>query len=159
MQTSFSPWSWLHDCDWRRWGVAFAIAVISMRCLLGVRSGNASLRGCCWGTLLRTGQLSLRLTRRLWRTPLWHRWLTGSLFLDLWNLILPFVAVPAPLRDPARPSASTRLDWDMQTHHRQEKSLPLLLTSPELRVMLLVWSLIIINWHLAAAESGELKTK
>lgn len=157
MQTSFTPLSWLHDCDWRRWGVAFAVAVISARCLLGRRSGNASLLGCCRcsGTLLRTGQLALRLTRRLWRTPLWHRWLTGSLFLDLWNLILPFIAVLAPLRDPACPGLSTRLDWDAQMDHRQEKSLPLPLTSPELRVMLLFLSLCIMRWHLTERQTEE----
>lgn len=49
MQTP--PWSWLHDCGWRRWGVVPAIAVIMARCLLGLRSGNAALSA---GALLRT---------------------------------------------------------------------------------------------------------
>lgn len=72
------PWRSLYDCDWRRWGVAFPIVVIRVKCLLGLCSGNASPCGCCWGTLLRTGQLSPRLTRRLWRTRLQLQWLTGT---------------------------------------------------------------------------------
>lgn len=71
-------WRSLYDCDWCRWGVAFPIVVIRVKCLLGLCSGNASPCGCCWGTLLRTGQLSPRLTRRLWRTRLQLQWLTGT---------------------------------------------------------------------------------
>lgn len=58
---------------------------VYLACVLGMPLSVGAAEGLFW----ETGQLSLRLTRRLWRTPLWHRWLTGSLFLDLWNLILP----------------------------------------------------------------------
>lgn len=97
----FPPTELITWCDWRRWGVAFAIAVISVRCLLGLRSGNAFPCGCrcCGGALLRTGQLSPRLTRRLWRTLLWHQWLIGTPYSWICE-ISPFVAVPALLGRP-----------------------------------------------------------
>ena len=45
--------SWLHDCCWRKWGVAFA-AIISAQCLPALHFGNSSPCGhcCCRGTLL-----------------------------------------------------------------------------------------------------------
>lgn len=57
-------------------GVLLLKLLLLVRGLLGLHSGNAS--SCCWGALLRTGQLSPRLTRRLWRILIWHWWLTGS---------------------------------------------------------------------------------
>lgn len=151
MQNSFLPPSWLHDCDRRRWGVAFALAVISMRCLLGLRSGNASLCGCCcWGTLLRTGELSPCLTRRLWRTPLWHWWLTGSLFLDLWNLILPFCPAPWPCMSQC--VHTSQLRHSRRTTGRRELSHSLW---HERRVMLLVLSLFMNYWHLTEKQREE----
>lgn len=101
-------WRWLHDCDWRRWGVACPIAVISMRCLLGARSGKASPHGARaellqrrgrGGSLLRSGQLSSDLTRRSWRTPQPHHWL---MFLDLSSFTPPPLFIQ-PLSLQARP--------------------------------------------------------